>query len=453
MFDFFSCGRVHFLGVGGVSLSLLARFLHSCDVPVSGTDREASDTLLSLQEAGLNVWTGFLPEKTGLPAAAVYSSAISPNDPECLYLSSCGVPLFERYDLLGAVAEKFSCVVGIAGTHGKTTTTAMLSKILFSAGKRLFSHVGGRCDDLGEFLFTGKDYFICEACEYKKSLLALSPDIAVVLNAEVDHPDTYKSLSEVYDTFDLYLQNGKKSSLKLVWGDSAYYRERQKTNDVITFGTGENCDFRIVNERENQGRFGCEITYLNNVVYSFDLSVVGRHNLYNAAACAAVCALLKIDEKTVKNALNSFSGVRRRFEYKGEINGARFYTDYAHHPTEIAAALEAAKSILPYGKRLIVAFQPHTFSRTEALRSEFCRALSKCDELILVKEYAARENAESGMSAKRLFYYLENKEKTYCETLLDAATLLSKKSAPGDVILVLGAGDIVLLCDLLTVTT
>ena len=449
MFDYFNCGRVHFLGVGGVSTSLLARFLHSCGVPVSGTDREASEALLSLQEAGLDVWTGFIPERTGRPGAVVYSSAIAKNDPEYLYLSSCGVPLFERFDLLGAVSGVFSCVVGIAGTHGKTTTTAMVSKVLFDAKKKLFSHVGGKCRDQNDFLFTGKDYFVCEACEYKKSLLSLRPDIAVVLNAEVDHPDTYKSLSEIYDTFDLYLQNAGKKSLRLLCGDSPYYFARQLQNNPMTFGRGKDNLFRIVNERERNGKYGCDVLFYGEPVCSFDLSVVGRHNLLNGAACAAVCSLLKIDGNILSSSLSSFSGVKRRFEFKGTINGAKVYSDYAHHPTEIAAATESGRRILSGRGRLIVVFQPHTFSRTEALLPQFVRSLSDADLLLLVKEYAAREKEENGMSAERLFYYLTNIDKIYCKTILDAAAVIIKKVAPEDVVLVLGAGDVDVICDLL----
>lgn len=437
------------MGVGGVSTSLLARFLHTCGVPVSGTDQKASETLLSLQEAGLDVWTGFLPEKTGRPGAVVYSSAIAKNDPEYLYLASCGVPLFERFDLLGAVSNTFSCTVGVAGTHGKTTTTAMISKAMSDAGKKLFSHVGGKCRGQSDFLFTGKDYFICEACEYKKSLLSLRPDIAVVLNAEIDHPDTYKDLSEIYDTFDLYLENAGKNSIRLLCGDSPYYFARQTQNNPMTFGRGENNLFRIVNERERDGKYGCDVLFFGDAVCSFDLSVVGRHNLLNAAACVAVCTLLKIDKEIVGKSLCSFSGVSRRFEFKGTVCGAKVYSDYAHHPTEIAAATETARRLLGGRGKLIVVFQPHTFSRTEILLSQFVDSLSVCDVLILVKEYAARETDENGMSAERLFYYLKNKDKTYCKTLLDAAAVTMKRIAPEDLVLVLGAGDVDLICDIL----
>ena len=391
MFDFFGCKRVHFLGIGGVSTSLLARFLFASGIEVTGTDRQASDVLNSLAEAGIPVWTGFLPEKTGRPSAVVYSSAIPKNDPEYIYLLSCGVPLYERFELLGAVAERFSCKICIAGTHGKTTTTAMIGKVLSDERKKLFVHVGGNCPDLGEFLYTGNDYFVCEACEYKKSLLSLHPDIAVVLNAEMDHPDTYRTLAEVYDTFDLYLQNASKNSISILCGDDPYYQCRQRFHHPITFGFDPECTYRIVNEREKNGRFGCDIEYLGQNIYSFDLSVIGRHNLLNAAACAAVCSMLKIDKTVVENSLSSFSGVKRRFEYKGLFLGASVYSDYAHHPTEIAAGLSAAKKLLGRNGKLWAVFQPHTFSRTQALSGEFCQALLACDGLIILKEYAARE--------------------------------------------------------------
>lgn len=452
MFDFFGCERIHFLGIGGVSTSLLARYLFSCGVKVTGTDKQMSAVLTALSEAGIPVWTGFLPEKTGKPSAVVYSSAIPPSDPELSYLRSCGVPSFERFDLLGAVSEKFLYRICIAGTHGKTTTTAMISKVLSDSGKKLFSHVGGNCPDLGEFLYTGNDYFVCEACEYRKSFLSLRPDIAVVLNAEMDHPDTYRDLTEVYDTFDLYLQNARKNSVSVLCGDDKYYENRQAFNRPVTFGTGRNCAFRITNERETGGRYGCDIEYRGKSLYSFDLSVIGRYNLYNAAACAAVCAILKIDPLVVNRSLSLFGGVKRRFEYKGLYLGAEVYSDYAHHPTEIAACLVAGRKIQKEGK-LWAVFQPHTFSRTKALAEDFCSALKNCDGLILLKEYGARETEKNGMSGKRLFDLLRNEEKYYCDSIIDVAALLTEKTAPNDIIIVLGAGNIDVLCDLLVPPT
>ena len=452
MFDFFACKRVHFLGIGGVSTSLLARYLHAKGISVTGTDKNMSPILISLSEAGIPVWTGFLPEKTGKPSVVVYSSAIPKTDPELSYLLSCGVPAYERFDLLGATNDKFRYSIAVAGTHGKTTTTAMIAHVLHSCGKKLFAHVGGDCPNLGEFLFTGEDYFVCEACEYKKSLLALRPDIALVLNAEMDHPDTYRSLSEVYDTFDLYLQNVKKAGACIVCGDDPYYENRQKFFHPITFGRGENNLFKIVNEREKNGKFGCDVEYCGQTVFSFDLSVIGRHNLLNATACACVCSLLRIERERVESALTSFRGVRRRFEYKGLFCGAEVYSDYAHHPTEIEASLTAAKNVLKRGGKLWAVFQPHTFSRTEALTEGFCRSLLLCDSLVLLKEYSARETEECGMSSRHLFGLLKNKEKYFAETIVDVAAYLTKKTAPSDLILVLGAGDIDLLCDLLVPT-
>ncbi len=433
-------------------MSLLARFLHSSGVNVTGTDRSPSEVLLSLEANGINVWTGFQPEKTGRPDAVVFSSAVPKTDPEYTYLRSCGVPLFERFELLGALSDRFGCSICIAGTHGKTTTTAMIGKVLSDCNKKIFVHVGGECNDIGECLNTGSDYFVCEACEYKKSLLALRPDVAVILNAEMDHPDTYSDLTEIYNTFDLFLQNAKHRSIKVINADDPYYELRQKQNAPVTFGISPNATFHIANIREQGGRYGCDIEYCGKVLYTFDLSVSGRHNLYNGAACAAVCALLQIPCNVVRESISAFSGVKRRFEYKGEFSGVKIYSDYAHHPTEIAAALKTAHEVTRGNGRIWAVFQPHTFSRTKALFMDFCKALNDCDKLIIVKEYAARETIECGMSARALFGRMERKDKYYKKNVMDAAAMLIKETAPGDCVVVLGAGDVEVLCQLLVPT-
>ncbi len=447
MTNILSYKHVHFLGVGGISMSKLCFFLHQKGIFVTGTDAAFSERLLFLQEAGIDVWTGFLPERTGKPDVCYYSSAISENDTEYLYLRASGVPLHERYELLGEVANLFPTVVSIGGTHGKTTTTAMLSHVLHLQNKKMLTHIGGICDETD--LYTGDDYFIGEACEYRKSLLALRSDVSVVLNCEEDHPDTYTSLSEVFDTFDDFLRNTKPSGIKIVNGDSLFYQERQSAFRPITVGFHAENFYRIENVHEiKNGYYGFEMSSFGYPLLSLSLSVAGKYNVPNAAFAAACCLALGIPHDKIETGISSFRGVKRRFEYKGLFLGAAVYSDYAHHPTEIAEALALGDRIRE-GKNLLCVFQPHTYSRTARFLPKFCSALQRCNTLVIVKEYPAREKPCDGIDALTLFRSVEHPHKKYCASLTEAGSCLCKETAPKDVILLIGAGDIDTLSSIL----
>ncbi|MDD4316570.1 MAG: UDP-N-acetylmuramate--L-alanine ligase [Clostridia bacterium] len=441
---------VHFIGVGGISLSALAKLMLKLDIRVSGSDTVYSPAIIELMEKGADIWIGSKPELIGKPDLAVYSSAIADCDKELVFCRSSGIPVFERHLFLGRIAAAFPNTIAISGTHGKTTACGLLCAIFKHANKAFCGHVGGGVGNgIGNLYYSGDDFFVTEACEYRRSLLSVKANIAVVLNAESDHPDTYKSLSEIFETFDEFLF-GKKECLPLVCGDSDYYKKHllSSSRRAITFGSSPSDDFFITEIEECSG--GCysfAISYLGENITDIKLGIPGRHNVYNAAAAAAVSYLLHIDGQTIKQAIENFQGIKRRFERKGMIKGAEVIHDYAHHPSEIRAVLESAVKMTD--GRLITVFQPHTYSRTAMLIDDFCRVFNGCDEVYIVKEYSARENSSQGMSAYDLFKRLENRNSFYYEEILSLAADLIKKTRAGDMILVLGAGDIEKLCDLL----
>lgn len=449
MFDFRTVKKIHFSGVGGVSLSSLARFCHDQGYLVTGSDRAYSQTMESLLEYGIDVWVGFRPEKLGRPDLAVYSSAVPETDPERIYLGGAGVPMLERYAFLPYVSAFFSSVLAIAGTHGKTTVTSMCAHIMHGARLPFYAHIGGTSLDLGPYHHSGNGYFLTEACEYRRSMLALRPDVGVVLNAEVDHPDTYKDKSDVFDAFDDFLSATGK--YRVVNADSEYYRLRQKPFSPVTFGFCKEATFRGVDiKMYENGCFGCQILYNGIPFVQIRLRIPSKCNLENALCACAVCFLIGISPETIREGLNTFSGVKRRFEKCGTCENIPLYTDYAHHPTEIKQAIETAKDL---ARSVLVVFQPHTYSRTARLKEDFVESLSHADSLIVTKEYAARETPADGCSAIALFRACKNHFKYYADDLLEAAVLvrkalLSKENAP-TLILVVGAGDIVTLVDLL----
>lgn len=438
--------KAHFVGIGGVSTSALAKLLLSYGWSVTGSDRAYSERLTELSELGCRVWVGEDAGSVGLPDLAVYSGAARYDNPELAFCRCLGIPVYERGAFLGAIAENFGCTIAIAGTHGKTTVTAMTTHLFHTAKREFCAHVGGDAVGYGNFFRTGDRYFVTEACEYRRSMLYLRPDLGVVLNVENDHPDTYRNLTELYDAFDDYLD---KSRLKVLCGDTPYYRLRQCRNDVVTYGfSPEN---RFVAENvvlQNNGCYGFSISEYGNLLCDIELNVPGRHNVLNALSSFVIGRLTGADISMLVEGLATYRGTRRRYETAGLFFGATLVSDYAHHPDEILAAVATARERTKKG-RILAVFQPHTYSRTARLFNEFCSCFTGCDEVILVKEYPARETPDNGKTAKELFEGVKNPHKKYCDTLVDAAAYLQKNVAPGDTVLILGAGDVALLVDLL----
>lgn len=442
-------GSIHFIGIGGISLSALAKLMLQWGKKVTGSDMSYSAAIVELSEKDVDVWIGSKPEYVGKPDLCVYSSAISEDDAELVYCKQNNIETMERHVFLAKISESFNSAIAIGGTHGKTTACGMLCYIFKEAKKEFCGHIGGDVISLSNMYYSGKDYFVTEACEYKKSLLSLPANIAVVLNAEKDHPDTYANIDEIYQTFDSFLFNSG-GRLALVCSDCDYYKNHLERSGkyMLTYGTNPNSDFTISDIEEYKcGYYSFKLSYMNNPIVDIKMNIPGLHNVYNATAAIAVSYMIHIDIETIKKAIENFKGIKRRFEKKGMIKGATVYHDYAHHPSEIKAVIEIAKKLTK--GRLFVVFQPHTFSRTSALFEEFIRAFDECDEVYLVKEYSAREKNSQGKSSYELFKKLYNKNSYYYDEILSLAKHLISKISSFDMILVLGAGDIDKICELL----
>ena len=446
MLSILSIKKIHFIGIGGVSLSSFARYFLSKNISVSGSDRVYSSVLDDLREHGARIVIGFEPQFIGRPDLVVFSSAIKDNDVEYLYCKSLGVPVVERYELLTALSGVFPSTVAVAGTHGKTTVTGMCAEIFIADSVPLFTHIGGFTKNFGNFFYSGDELFLTEACEYRRSLLHVKPSIGAVLNAEFDHPDTFTSLSEVYDCFDEFLSS---SETKIVNGDCEYYEKRQYLFNPITFGLNgvRTYGAQNITMRKN-GCMGFTLTHLGFPILDIELNVPGKHNVIDALAAATICLSYGASVSAVKKGLLNFYGIKRRFEYVGEYFSRSVYCDYAHHPTEIICAYKTARSMV--SGKLTAVFQPHTYSRTAALEKEFLDALEKFDEVIILKEYAARERPCDGIGAKALYDALRVTEKTYVTDVMEAAVKLTELKTPGGAVLVLGAGDIVNLCKIIS---
>lgn len=441
--------NIHFIGIGGISLSALAKLMLLYGKNVTGSDMNYSSLIMDLMEIGIDVWIGSKPEFINKCDLAVYSSAIADDDAELVYCRNNNIDTIERHLFLAKLARDFHNTIAISGTHGKTTACAMLCYIFKIANKKFCGHIGGDVLSLSNLIYTGNEYLITEACEYKKGFLTLPAKIALVLNAEIDHPDTYSNTEELYSTFDEFLFYDNRK-LAIVCSDTEYYNQHIKklNKSVITYGEDCNSDFLISNIREyKNGYYSFSLSYKNQSLFNLKMNIPGKFNIYNAVAGIAISHMLHIDKPAIKKAIESFPGVKRRFERKGLVKGATIYHDYAHHPSEIKAVIKMAKQLTK--GRLIVVFQPHTFSRTAALFENFLSAFNNCNEIYLVKEFSAREEKSQGKSAYDLFAHIHNKNAYYYEDILSLAKHLIQHISSFDTILVLGAGNIHKICELL----
>ncbi len=449
MLDFSQIKKIHFIGVGGISLSSLACLMRKLNIAVSGSDRTYSEKLLHLEELGCDIWVGTDVLKISNVDLVVYSSAIPCDNDELVYCKMLNIPCVERFIFLGEVATLFNNTIAIAGTHGKTTVTGMIIHTMIKANLPFCGHIGGDLEEIGNFYHSGNMYFVTEACEYRKSLLSIVPSIALVLNAENDHPDTYNNLTEIYDTFDSFLDSSKQ--LKVLCGDTPYFHSRQEHNKVVSYGYAVNNEYTISDVKEyRNGYYEFSLSRYGIPKCTIKVGIAGKHNIMNAAACFVICDLLNIDIATICEGIESFYGIKRRFENLGYFMGANVIIDYAHHPSQIDVEISTSKSILDKNAKLYVVFQPHTYSRTAKLFDEFCRSLSNCEELIICKEYSAREQPSDGVSALRLYEKIPHQNKFYYNNIMDIASHLGERVQARDIILILGAGDIDNLGSILT---
>ena len=450
--DFTKPVNVHFMGIGGISMSGLAEILHDRGFVVTGSDRGKSSITEALEEKGISIKYGQVKENiTDDIDLLVYTAAISNDNEELLEAKRRGIECISRADMLGQIMKNYKVPIAVSGTHGKTTTTSMIATILMEAESDPTVTVGGMLECIGGNLKIGQsDLFLTEACEYTNSFLSFFPKIEVILNIEEDHLDFFKDINDIRNSFRRFSEIPGEDGLLIISADIDNYEEIVKNAKcrVITFGKSEKADYQATELEFNEkgmGRF--------NVIRDgkkgerIELSVPGIHNVTNALATIAVTDSLGIDTETVQDALLKFNGANRRFQIKGEVNGITVIDDYAHHPTEIKATLNAARNYK--NKKLTVIFQPHTYSRTKALFDDFVDALMLADRIILTEIYAAREKNTIGISSRDLEKALKEKgaDVTFFENFDDIEKFILANCQSGELLITMGAGNVDIIGD------
>ena len=427
--------HAHLVGIGGVSMRPLGLVLKGMGMKITGSDMNASVSTDELIAQGIDVAIGHRAENISGADCIIRTAAAHNDNPEIAQARAAGIPVFERAQAWGEIMKSYRNAICISGTHGKTTTTSMVTHILMEAQLDPTIMIGGYLPLLHAGHRVGHgDTIVLESCEYCDSFLNFFPSLAVVLNIEADHLDYFKDLQDVEKSFRKFTE--LSSNGILANGDDANVRETLQGLDYVSFGFGENNRIRATDVSQDWRRF--DVICDGEKYCHFELPVHGHHNALNALAAAGVAWMLGIPGETAAKGLATFHGAGRRLEFKGNFHGADIYDDYAHHPGELAATIEAVRT-MGY-QRMILAFQPHTYTRTKALFDDFVRELGKADVLVLAEIYAARERNVIGISSQHLAEKIPGS--TYCETLAQVTQCLRELAQPGDVILTVGAGDI-----------
>lgn len=445
--------KIYFCGIGGISMSGLAELIHHRGFEVCGSDIKSSDITTHLESLGIKIYIGQKAENvTNDIDLFVNTAAVKKDNPEMKVAEIYNIPIMERSEFLGYIMKNYKYPVGISGTHGKTTTTSMLSQILLEADKDPTISVGGILDSIhGNVRIGTSEYFIVESCEYCDSFLKFFPYIGVILNIEADHLDYFKDINQIRTSFTKFAQLVPKDGAVIINGDIENVDEIISQLDcrVITFGTDKNkvmwTASNIIYNTKGIGTF--DIIYKNNFVGKVTLGVPGIHNIYNALAACATAYTQGINMEYIIKGLHAFSGTHRRFEYKGIINGFTIIDDYAHHPTEIKATLEVADNY--EHNKLWCVFQPHTYTRTKTLLEDFSKSFDNVDKIIVTDIYAARENNTVGIHAEDLVEKIKSrgKDAQYIGQFSDVEKYIIENCKQDDLLITMGAGDVYIIGD------
>ena len=434
--------RVHLAGIGGVSMCPLAEVLRGMGLVVQGSDMNESPTVQHLRSLGIHVDIGHSAENLRNCDLVVRTAAIRNENQEIAGAIARGIPVYERAEAWGAIMRQYENALCISGTHGKTTTTSMATHIFMAAQADPTVMIGGTLSMLGAGYRVGEgDTIILESCEYCNSFHSFFPTVAVILNVEADHLDFFRDLEDVENSFRKFASLVPANGFVIANADDegAMDSVRGLDREIFTFGINAPARCTVANVAFHDGFPSFDILVDGEEYSHAELQVAGRHNILNALAAASAAYVLGIPGGAVSRGLGSFTGAGRRFEHKGTYNGAEVYDDYAHHPGELHALLTTVKT-LPY-ERVICAFQPHTYTRTHALFEEFVTELQLPDVTIVAEIYAARERNDLGISSRDLVARIPGS--IYCATLAEVTEELAKIARPGDLILTVGAGDIV----------
>jgi len=438
--------NVHFVGVGGISMSALAEILLSKGYNVSGSDMSDSSLLKKLATKGATIYLGHDPSYINSADIVVYTAAVKNDNPEILEASRKNLPILQRAELLGQIMQTFPVSIGVSGSHGKTTTTSMITMAMLKAGLDPTVLIGGELNDIGGNVRIGQSpYFITEACEYVGSFLHFYPYIAVILNIDRDHLDYFKDIDHIYDYFMKFARLVPTDGYVVGCIDDPLVEKLMSeiSCNTISYGIIKKADLNVKTvEYDINACASFEAIYKGQILGNFSLNVPGRHNIYNALATLATFKAMGIPANEIQEALQQYTGTKRRFEYKGNYKSIAIVDDYAHHPTEIAATLSTARN-LPYNKIWCV-FQPHTYTRTKKLFSEFVTALSGIDHVIITDIYSAREKDTHEIHSRQLSDAISNTGENcvYISSFDEIVDYLNNNAHPGDLVITMGAGDV-----------
>lgn len=440
--------HVHFIGIGGISMSGLAEILLKEGFTISGSDNKESALTDHLEKMGATVFYGQKASNI-IPGidVVVYTAAIHEDNEEYRAAVQAGLPMLSRAELLGQLMTNYDTPIAVSGTHGKTTTTSMLSHILLAGDLDPTISVGGILKAIGGNIKVGNSgLFVTEACEYTNSFLHFFPKISIILNIDADHLDFFKDLDDIRHSFRRFAELLPADGTLIINNDIPDLDSFLKglKCKIIRYGNDSSLDYSATNiSHNNVGEASFDLVKSGIFVDRIHLAVNGDHNVSNALAAIAASDLMGVSIETIKKGLQEFTGTNRRFEYKGERNGITIIDDYAHHPTEIRAALEAARHY-PH-KELWCIFQPHTYTRTKALFEDFVEALSSADHVVLADIYAARETDTLGISSRDIADRLTEKgcSASYFSSFQEIEDFCLKNCQKGDLLITMGAGDVV----------
>lgn len=442
--------HIHFIGIGGISMSGLAQIVLKKGFRVSGSDRAKSHITEKLENLGATVYLGHSGENVKGADVIVYTAAIHDDNPEFIAAENSGAILLSRAEFLGAIMKLYKNAAGISGTHGKTTTTAMLAYALISAHFDPTVSIGGELDIIGGNIKTGSsEYFVTEACEYTNSFLEFFPTVSVITNIDEDHLDFFSGIDEIIESFRKFALLTKEKGFVVACGSDKNIQKALKDTDldIKFYGIGNEFEYSARNLNYDSGYPVFEVWHNDTFMTKLHLRVCGKHNVLNALAVLAVCDNWNVDISLAKNGIESFYGVKRRFEKKGELQGAVIIDDYAHHPTEIQATLNAAK---PFVKnRLWCVFQPHTYSRTQKLWDEFIESFDNVDDLIITDIYAAREKFDGVTTSEALADAIRKRgvKARYISDFAEIEKVIMAEIKEGDTLFTMGAGNVVDIAD------
>ncbi|ONI37961.1 UDP-N-acetylmuramate--L-alanine ligase [Candidatus Epulonipiscium fishelsonii] len=447
--------KIHFIGIGGISMSGLAEIMYTRGYIVSGSDMNSSTTTAHLENLGIEIFQGHFPSNiTSDIDIVVYTAAIQEDNPELIAARSLVKNVLVRSEFLGWFMKTYEFPICVSGTHGKTTTTSMLSEILINAKKNPTITVGGILNSInGNIYIGGSKYFLTEACEYCNSFLDFYPKVGIILNVEEDHMDFFKDLNDIYNSFNQFV--------KLFPPDGYLVIPNDGINKQLLLKDVKNLNIETVGLSEEANWYAADISYSETAGAAFkvfhnsalkgiiSLKAPGKHNVLNALSACATATFLGIDFDIVANSLGEFTGANQRFEIKGNIHGVTIIDDYAHHPTEISATLNVANNY--NHKDLYVIFQPHTYSRTKAFLNEFATSLSSAKNVIITDIYAAREKNPGDIHSKDIVSIMKNNGANviYIDDFDEIANYILSNCSSGDMVITMGAGNVNQIADIL----